>query len=100
MFRFLPYCLFFACSLSHAACALSQSDAGEVSISVSGNGPCFHNEQQRQAFAVAFRAAVNGDATPRARSFQDRHEALSGFDHLRRQSEVLNRGPVYYGQRH
>jgi hypothetical protein len=100
MFRCLPFLLSFFCCLCHADCAVSRSGSGTISIAVSGDGPCFRSPQQRQAFAEDFKAAVRNDPSARDKPSRDSHEALAGFDHLRRQSETLNqRGPVYYGQR-
>lgn len=104
MLRCLPYVLFFLSPLCQAECAVSHSDTGTLSISVSGNGPCFQSQEQRAAFAQDFKTAVRTELpessnAPR-KPTQDSRAALTGFDHLRRQSEVLNgRGPIYYGQR-
>jgi hypothetical protein len=104
MFRYLPFALFLLCPTVHAECAVNRADAGGLSISVSGDGHCFRSPQERQVFAESFKSAVRdesvGSENGRRRPMHDSHEALNGFDHLRRQSEVLSgRGPVYYGQR-
>jgi hypothetical protein len=100
MFRCLPLLLSFLCCLCHAECALTRSDAGTLSIAVRGNGPCFSSSEQRQAFADGLKAAVRAEPSAHAKPPGDSHEALTGFDHLRRQSDTLNqRGPTYYGQR-
>jgi hypothetical protein len=104
MLRRLPYVLLFLSPLCQAECALNHSDAGTLSISVSGNGPCFRSREQRAAFTEDFKAAVRTELPDSSgahrKPAQDSHAALTGFDHLRRQSEVLSgRGPVYYGQR-
>ncbi|MBK4736550.1 hypothetical protein [Noviherbaspirillum pedocola] len=104
MRRCLPYLLLFLSPLCQAECALSHSDNGTLSISVAGNGPCFRSQEQRAAFAQDFKTAVRTElsdsSNPQRKPVHDSHAALTGFDHLRRQSEVLNgHGPIYYGQR-
>jgi hypothetical protein len=100
MLRRFAYVLLFLCPLSHAGCALNRSAAGTLSISVSGDGRCFRSDEERQAFAEDFKSAVREDGAEPRKPVRSNHDALLGFDHLRRQSETLNeRGPIYYGQR-
>lgn len=98
----LSLSLLLSCCGAHAACGVSASDAGTLSITVAG-GRCFESAQQRTAFAAELKSAVGAMSPQRSRAGNDIGQPgrISGFHRLQAQPGYPNgqRGPVYYGQR-
>lgn len=87
---------------AHASCQVAPSASGTISLVV-GEGGCFGNAAQRQAFAAELKSAVQAmedDARKPGLRRKSTADQLNGFGDLRRQAEYLSPPtPVYYGQR-
>jgi hypothetical protein len=109
---FVLLSLLFPSCAAHAACSVSASDAGTLSITVDG-GRCFESVQQRTIFAAGLKSAVGAMSPQRGHAGNDTGQAgrVSGFHDLQGQADTLHQqrgpvglvgpvGPIYYGQRH
>ena len=96
LLRFAPLLLLLAFAPAHANCGFAMS--GEGMTIVVGRGPC--GAEFRQAFAAEIRAAMEAEAAPGRRAFDERTPNAARLWALEEQRfQATQPGGRYFGQR-